>query len=59
MHRGLACLERSGFHLNGDLGVPMSRVQADMPEPSPDYVDLNARLEQMDRSRMAPISCKR
>ena len=53
MHRGLARLERLGFHLNGDLGVPMSRVQADMPEPSPDHVDLNTRLEQMDRSRMS------
>ena len=53
MHRGLARLERSGLHLNGDLGVPMSRVQADMPEPRPDHVDFNARLEQMDRSRMS------
>ena len=45
MHRGLTRLERLGFHLNGDLGVAMSGVQADMPEPSSDHVDLNARLE--------------
>ena len=49
MHRRLARLECSGLHLDGDFGVPVGRIQADMPEPSPDHVDLHARLEQVDR----------
>jgi len=43
------------FHFQVDLRVNVRGVQGDMPEPSPDSIDVHAGAKQMDRTRMAPM----
>jgi hypothetical protein len=47
--------EREGlrFHFQVDLRVNVRGVQGDMPEPSPDSIDVHAGAKLMDRTRMA------
>ena len=40
------------FHFQVDLRVNVRGVQGDMPEPSPDGIDVDAGAKQMDRTRM-------
>jgi hypothetical protein len=37
------------FHSDVDLGVAIGRIQADVTEPAPDDVDVDAGLQQMNR----------
>jgi hypothetical protein len=41
------------FHFQVDLRVNVRGVQGDMPEPSPDGIDVHAGAKQMDRTRMS------
>ena len=45
--------ERFRFHFQVDLRVKVRGVQGDMPQPSPDGIDVRAGAKQMDRTRMA------
>lgn len=53
---GLAQFQGIGLHADGDLGVSVGRVQADVPQPSPDDVHFDARLQQMNRGGMSAMS---
>jgi hypothetical protein len=48
--------QRVGLHLQVDLGVHIGGVQRDVPEPSPDRVEVDAGTQQMAGRRMATIS---
>ena len=36
-----------GFHLQVDLGINVRGVHGDMPQPSPDGIDVDAGAQQM------------
>ena len=36
-----------------DLGVPIGGVEADMAQPSPNHIDIDARLEHVNGTRMS------
>src|SRR5580704_6593622 len=50
--RDLARLQRFLLHPDVDFGVAVGRIQADVTEPAPDDIDVDARFEQMNSRRM-------
>src|SRR5271165_4683415 len=54
-HRAAVHKQLRGSGMSTDLGVTIRRVEANVSEPRPDDVDLNACLEQVNSGAMSSI----